>query len=586
MIICKKCGSESRYTGAPCPNCNEKFYFDEMDINNIRAILEDALKSKKYDDVLECYHILADTADTNAQREYAKIFEKGSIAPRNFDIAMEYFSKAAIKNDSYSAYRYSRLITRENDDVGRFWLLYSAILGAQEAYAETAEEFSKMGYEGDANYFYSLAAACDDVDAIVTMAKRYYDGVGFPASPEHAKWYMDKLRLPPIYAIKLAYKLRAVTAKEPPMPSLKNYDGLLKKLREQALIFGFDTAYFKISQILAERGDTDAAVTVGDAIARGIGCNKNLEAGLKLLSKSAAHGNFDAHLALGNLYCDGAAIEKNLNIALEHYIKAGELGSDKGYKLAADIYISSGKDVNNIATAVKYYDLATALGSAEAREKSDAIKLEREKYYKLAMSQEKNNPEQALNYYSMSCAMGHTMAALKLADCFRLGIGTKENRSGAFKWYKKAVELGEDAALFPLGICYATGYGTALDFRKAKEILIKAERTGDIRARDKALSLMQRKLKKVAKRLYSTAMRLIYMQKFDAAKIHLEISAELENPKALYTQGCFYEFGICAPCNKSKAYSLYEKSYALSFRDPRSKYKLIVLKMIKSQRKQ
>ncbi len=584
MIICKNCGMESHYTGAPCPHCNEKFSFDEIDIENTRAILADAQKNKQYDEVIECCRILADSGDTEAEIQYAKFYEKGSIVPRSFNIATEYFGRAARKNSPYAAYKYSRLIMRDNDETGRFWLIFASIIGASEAYAQTAEVFSLSGNEEDANYFYALAAACDDVDSIVTLAKRYYNGIGAPADIQYAKWYMDKLTIPPIYAIKLAYKLRGVQAKEPPMPLLKNYDALLRRMCEQAENSGFDSARFRLAEILAERGDAKYSVTVGDALVRGTGCKKNIEAGLKMLTQAAAHGSIDASLALGRLYIDGKAIEQNSALAIEHYMRAGELGSAEGYKLCADIYISLGDEGKCIAAAVKYYDLAAELGSAEAREKADIIKLEREKYYRAALASESVNPEQALNFYSMSCAMGHTEATFKLAECFKYGIGTKENRKMAFTWYKKAAELGEDKALFPLGICYATGYGTALDFVKAKEILIKAERTGDARAHDQIMSLIKRKVKTVSRKLYSSAMRLIHMQKFDAAMTYLEISAELENPKAKYTLGCLYEFGICTPCDKNKAYSLYEEAYALSFRDPRSRYKLVILKMLKSQR--
>ncbi len=583
MIICKNCGTGAHYTGAPCKKCNTEFTFDEIDIENIREVLLDANRNKQYEEVLECYHILADIGDTEAERKYAMFFEKGSIVPRDFDVACEYFGRAARKNDPYSAYRYSRLIMRDNDATGRFWLIYSAILGSQDAYADTAEEFSAIGNESDANYFYALSAACGNVDAVVTIAKRYYSGIGTSPSPEYAKWYMDKLKIPPIYAIKLAYKLRGVTAQEPPAPMLKNYDALLRRLRAEAESCGFDTAYFRLSEILADRGDIEDAVKVGDALARGRGCKQDLKEGIRLLSLAAAHGNANAHIALGNLYHDGETGEPVPAKAMEHYIRAGMLGSAVGYTICGDICINRGDDGTDFEQAIRYYELAAGLGSAEAREKSDIIKLERENYYKTALREESFNPEHSLNLYSMSAAMGHAGATFKLAECYRLGIGTKKNRRNAFRWYKKATALNFDDAFFPLGVCYAEGYGTNRDFNKAREALISAEKRGDGRAHDVIISLLQRKVKAVSKKLYSNAMRLLYMQKFDDASTCLEIAAELNHPKALYTLGCFYEFGICAPCEKNKAYDLYERAYSLMFRDPQSRYKLIVLKMIKSQ---
>ena len=93
---------------------------------------------------------------------------------------------------------------------------------------------------------------------------------------------------------------------------------------------------------------------------------------------------------------------------------------------------------------------------------------------------------------------------------------------------------------------------------------------------------LKNKLRKTTDRLYSTAMRLIYMRKFGAAVDFLNTAMDVANhSKAIYTLGCFYEFGIFLPCNKELAFSLYEKAYALGFRDPRANYKLKVLKMIR-----
>lgn len=582
MIICKKCGYEGPYQTQVCPECNERFVLDETDIKDQLSILEDATKNKQYEEVVECYHILADAGYTPAEKEYAKILEKGQLTPRNLDGAMTYFHRAAKKNDPYSAFRYSRLATRASDETGRFWLIYSAILGCPEAYPIVAEEFSDCGYEEDAHYFYWLAAACDDVESIVTMAKRYYEGVGTEPSAEYAKWYMDKLKIPPIYAIKLAYKLRHTAAKEPPTVMPKNYNALLRRLAIQADGCGFDTAALRLHEILAERGDTDSAATVGEFLVEGKGCSKDFWRGMKFLEYAASLDNLRAYITLGNLYKDGKYTDKNPRLALEYYKKAGELGSQDAYLILGDIFYTGELGNRDIACAVEFYDVATAMGSADAQRKADTIKKEREILYSRALNEETSNRAEAFRLYSISCAMGHPDATFKLAYCFENGIGTKKNRHGAYSFYKKSAELGNDKAYFPLGMCYAKGFGTKLDFEKAKQTLIKAERCGDERAQKAIIALMERKMKKISKQLYSSAMRLIYQRKFMSAKTHLEIAADLLYPKAIYTLGCLYEFGIVVGCDKEKGFALYEKAYSLFFRDPRARYKLKVLKMLKS----
>ena len=60
MIICKKCGHTDVYTGAPCSSCGEKFALTEDDVKLKLMELEAAIREKHYEDMLECYHLLAD----------------------------------------------------------------------------------------------------------------------------------------------------------------------------------------------------------------------------------------------------------------------------------------------------------------------------------------------------------------------------------------------------------------------------------------------------------------------------------------------------------------------------------------------
>lgn len=584
MIICKKCGYEGPYLTPICPECNERFTLDEADIKEQLSILEDAIKNKHYEDVVECYHMLADVGYTPAEKEYAKILEKGQLTTRNLDAAMKYFYRAAKKNDPYAAYRYSRLVTRENDEAGRFWLIYSAILGCTEAYPVVAEEFSDCGYEEDAHYFFWLAAACDDVSSIVTMAKRFYDGIGTEPSEEYAKWFMDKLKIPPIYAIKLAYRLRRAEAKEPPAVTPRNYNGLLMKLALQAESYGFDTAAFRLREILSERDNADSAAYVGSYLIEGKGCQQDIPLGIRLLEHAASLNNLRAYILLGNLYRDGKHVEKNPSLTLKYYQQAGELGSHEAYAMLGDILYTGEFGKRDIAGAVELYDYAVSMGSAEAQKKADSIKADRETFFLRAKREESANPTEAFRLYLISATMGHPEGAFRTAYCYEKGKGTKKNRHGAFRFYQKSVDLGYTPAYFNLGMCYAKGIGTKLDFIEARDLLIKAERCGDERAQAAIVSLMERKMKKISKQLYSSAMRLIYQRKFTPAKTHLEVSADLMYPKAIYTLGCLYEFGIVVECDKERGFALYEKAYSLFFRDPRAIYKLKVLKMIKSMR--
>ena len=582
MVTCKNCGYVGDYTQEPCPLCHTKFALTSEEVKAELDALRTAVKNKEFDKAAEGYRILAEDGYTEAEKEYAKILEKGQLVPRNYDLAMEYFYRAVKKDDAYAAYRYSRLMSRENDELSLFWLIYSALLGCAEAHPLVAEEFAKKGYYKDACYFYSLASQAGDAESTVRIARMYYDGIGVEKSAEYAKWYMDKLRIPPIYAIKLAYNLRSVSAKEPISAPPKTFDGLLYRLKNQAREYGFSHVYLKLSEILADRGDAESVAVIGCALIQGDGYPQDFAQGIKMLTRAAAMNNVYATTSLAQLYHLGKYTEKDIKTALGYYDAAGRLGSAASYEMAGDIY-SKGEEIEiNYAKATDYYNRALKLGSLSALRKYDALKQRRIELYTNATVLENTLPDKAFELYTEASDMGHAGATHRLALCYEFGTGTKKDRRKAFSLYAKAVSLGDYDALLPLGICYARGIGTRLDYAKAKETLIKAERIGIVGVKNAIEILMEQKKKKFARKYYSAAMRLIYMKKFDVAKNYLDAAAELMNPRAIYTLGCLYEFGMGAPCDKDRAYSLYEKSYSLFFRDPRAKYKLSVLRMLKA----
>jgi TPR repeat protein len=579
MITCKFCKHTQKYEKNVCKSCGEKFTLTDAEITERLLLLKELLSKKKYAEAVECHHILADCGNTVSEREYAKILEKGELVPRDLSAAMEYYLSAAKKNDALSAYRYSRLISKSSDSAGRFWLVYSAILGSEEAYFPSAELMSDFSREAEANYFYTLSARCGVTDAIVTLAKRYYEGVGRESCPEYAKWYLDKLKIPPLGAIKLAFKLRAVTPREPIEADVITYTKILRALLLDAEKLKFDTALFHLSGLLSERGDNDALAVRGIMITLGRGVRADVETGIKILIRAAESGSVRANLFLGDTLSQNLILPRDMKSALRYYEEAGDLGSATAYETLGDIYCMGELVERDVAGGIEYYDLSAGCGSESAREKSKKLKKERERLFDEALLS--HEEEYRFKLFNISASMGYIPAIFHTAECLADGIGTKINRRLAFKKFKEAATLGYNDALFPLGRCYELGIGTRLNYKRARDIFLKAEALGDKRAHNELLSMMERKLRRTAKSIYSTAMRLFYSKKFKLAKGYLDIAVELGHPKAIYTLGCLYEFGMGVDCDKTRAYELYEEAYSLKFRDPRATYKLIVLKMLR-----
>ena len=554
---------------------------DRGGIDKLRREVAAARAAGEGDMLADSYRTLALAGDTEGEREYAKLLEKGTRVVRDVDLAMEYFLRAAKKGDAESAYRYSRLVSRMSDKLSRFWLLYAAELGEENAYLGAADVYAREGKDAFANYYYYVSASNGDSDANVKLASRYFYGEGLVPYMPYAKWYMDKLIFPPIYALKLAYKLRQVTAEAP--PAIKEPAGheIAYALIAEAKAMGEREAELALFSSLAQKGCDEATCSLAEIYLEGRVIKRNADEAVRILTRAAASGNSSAYIALGKLYMSGYDVKRDLGEALKCFEAAKKLGRREATELIADVYHSKSYEGRDVAHAYDLYREAAAQGSESAGAKADSILSAREGYYYHATRAEETMPKDAFRGYAVATVMGHAPAMLKLAECYALGIGVKKNRKEAFLWYKKAFESGLEEASLPLGVCYARGVGVGFDFRLAMKHLKNAAEHGDTRAVGEMQRLNKNRRVKLTKRCYSTAMRLIHMGKYTAAKPHLDIAVKLRHPKATYTLGALYEFGRGVGEDRKRAYALYLEAEELGFTDTRSKYKSRILRMLK-----
>lgn len=593
MIKCKNCEYQSDYTGRPCPICGAKIEIRKEDMDRAKRELAVASTEKNLKKICSLRHLLADGGDVESMREYAKMLEKGEVAVRDIDAAMNYYYRAAKRFDAYSAYRFSRLASRSSAEHAEFWLRFAAFLGSIDSYPAASELFSSEGKEEIAAYYSALAAECNDTLSIVNMAKRWSEGRGVPQSNAHAKWYLDKLSIPPISAIKLAYKLRLQKAEEPPKLSFPSYLKYVKLLADNAKALGFDSAYFHLTSVLARSGDINAECAVGIMLLEGKGCERNADSALAILGASINHGNPAAAVYLGEEYLSGKFLEKSSSRAMKYFKKASELGYPEAYERLGDIYRCAEGAEKDVGKAIELYELAAAGGCESAKAKAVELKGKREEFfleaYQTINLKERVTPEEAFSAFraaAIATAMGKIKAATLLARCYAFGFGTKKDRKSAFFWYKHAAENGDTEAYIFLGLCYSRGIGVEFSFNDAIKWLSAAADVGADAARGEIALLQKRKLKSMVRSLYAKAMELIYMKKFKEAADLLISYESLSHPQSLYTLGCLYEFGRgVAKSSRNRAEEYYERAFRGgelgSFSDPKSRYKLTVLKMMR-----
>ena len=580
MIACKKCGYESLNAEERCPRCNAAIELSSGETQSILEKLALARAEREYPAVVEYVKILAWCGHTDYEREYALMLEKGDTVGRNYDEAMRFFARAAVKHDAYSAFRYSKLLGRVNEKASRFWLLYAAVLGCPDSYPKAAELLSKEGYDKDASYFYILSAKHDDIDSIVTIASRYCKGIGCPVSPEYAKWYMDKLSFPPLYAFKLAHKLKGVSPKEPP-EELFDKEPLIRRLLAMAEQFGFKEAYFKLTEMLAELSDVSAMTVLATLYADGVGCRKDIGEAVRIFTEAAALGSEESYVCLANIFLGGFGLEASPELAERYLLAAEKLGSAEASFRLGELYEAGEFFAKDLKKAEAHYRIASDRGVGEAAVRADRIVALRRKFFDDAMESRGKNPEKAFKALAIATAMGHKAAIVKLADAYLKGEGTKQDKSTAFYWYSEAVLAGDDSALYPLGLCYFMGVGVNRNFAKAKDVLLRAVSAGSEGAKITLKRLYEGKRKKLAQKLYSKAMRLVYMKKYRPAHAMLLLAIELSSAKAQYILGCMYEFGLGVDCDRGVASEYYAAAYNGGFIDKNAKYKKLVLKLIR-----
>ena len=579
MIKCRECGHTAEKFQLSCPKCNAEYSLTRLDIEDALEEARAAMKKREYAYSLEIYRALADIGITEAEREYAVLLENGGIAPRDLDGAMKYFFAAAKKNDPFSAYRYSKLAARTSDKASEFWLTYSALLGCKDAFLSAAEHYEDMADEETAGYYYALAAHGDSTEAIVTMAKRYYGGLGVEKNDSYAKWYMDKLTIPPLYAIKLALKLRGAVAKIPPEPEFTSRNRVVRALIRNAKKYSLDSAHLFLAELLAKSGSADALYSLGVLYAEGAAGHNRIDDALALLRLAVEKGSAEAAKYLGNMYTAGKSVERSIKTALEYYNRSAGLGEGSAYEIMGDMF-AEGKGVDrNLAYAIELYELGMREGDSGCRIKATKLREEREELFHKAKSLESQNPDDAFDCCARSCAMGYLPAHKELARMFETGVGTKKNRRMAHLWYSLAVKGGDTDALYDLGRCYSRGIGVHFNFDQAIEILSRAKRYGSQQAEAEIFRLMSSKKKNMVRSLFSNGVQLIYNKKFEEAFELLSACRELGYAEGAYVLGCMYEFGLGVQTSRTLAFECYNFAFDSGFRDPRQAYKLKVLKM-------
>ncbi len=586
MILCKNCGYEGVYEGRRCAQCGAEFSLSAEEISLMEDERCEAFREGAHETAMELTHILADAGHPSAAAMYGRMLYEGNGVREDAAAAMEYLSLSAMEGDARGAYFYGKVLKKQGGEEGRFFLLYSALLGYAEAYDAAAEIFLAAGQKADAMAYFALAAASGSRRAARFLARCYERGEGIGADAEIAKWYLSRAGFLPAYAWPMAFRLRKTLEKEPPAPVVPHLSALIREMMERAEKCEYKKIYLNLCQMLATRGDAEAQCRLGMLYIEGFLGAPDAEKGRDVLVYYGRRGNAAAYLALADAYRAGVGIPPSRVDAIAWYNAAKALGSAEACIRLGDLYAAEDRG-QNLPYAYSLYREALALGSRAGADKARAIEERREELFGRGKRLFASDAlEDAFSSFALSASMGYAPASVMLGFCYEEGLGVAMDRHRAFLWYESAAKEKEAMAQYRLGRCYLYGIGINRNFKAAHMFLRRAAAAGIPEAKKELLDMMQRRNAHLLRSLYSMGMRLLHQGKHTAAFTVMERASALGAARATYTLGCCYEFGIGTKVDRDHAYEAYCLAQSQGFVDTRAAYKSILLKMFHSHKQE
>lgn len=182
----------------------------------------------------------------------------------------------------------------------------------------------------------------------------------------------------------------------------------------------------------------------------------NPTSNLEQLQILANSGDVDAQLALGDAYVSGPAVDKSE--AHYWYHLAAEQGNYIAqYKLGLQYFRGDGVE-RDYALAREWWLESATLGSADAQQKLGYL-------YSEALGVDRDY-NRAILWYTRAARLGHAEAQTLLGSLYHEGNRVPRNYAEAFKWYKMAAERGHPHSQYTLATLYHDGFGTEQDFVK------------------------------------------------------------------------------------------------------------------------
>ena len=308
----------------------------------------------------------------------------------------------------------------------------------------------------------------------------------------------------------------------------------------------------RLFSIAVEKRDPKGLFSLGICKIKGLGTDKDVDEGLKLLQQSAEKGNASAQFSLGYEYEHDESIEQNKEKALKYYLLASQSGHIKAIMAAANL--------SNEDEALQLYKKGSELGSLECN------------YFVGNILYKKGKSREAARYFRPAAEAGHTLSQYMCGRILYEGDGVTKDLQKAAVFLKYAADSGNADAAYLCGKLLAEGKGVKKDSTKAEYYLKIAADNGNL----DAMYILGNFIPDNLNYLETAANKghipsiIAYAYKLDQelnepqkAFEYFNKAAEQHDPEALCNLGVFYENGRGVEKDIEKAGGYYREAAML-----------------------
>jgi TPR repeat protein len=221
------------------------------------------------------------------------------------------------------------------------------------------------------------------------------------------------------------------------------------------------------SASLAQTPNPQRLFEMGLDAMNGVGPDRNPQAALDYLHKSAGLGFPPAEVMLGTFYDTGNSVPKEPGQAATWYKKAALQDDPVGEWLLARLILSGAVAPRDLSEAGRWLQKSASHGDPFGEYLLGAVKLERQDY------------TQAANWFRKAAMQGMPQAQEQLALLLKQGQGVSLDKSEAYVWLLMSYDAGNQSANVASGLAQLQAQLTNEQINQAKARARDLEQTAN-----------------------------------------------------------------------------------------------------------